>query len=211
MKLLWLCFLLVLPVAAQQDRDFLTADETDQVRLVQEPNARIALYTQFAQQRVSMVENLLGREKAGRSLLIHDALEDLSGIIDAVDTVIDDALKRQLPVDEGLKVLAAAEKEMLQKLNKIQDNSPKDMARYDFALKQAIDATADSLELSERDVKVRSAEVQAKQEKEKKEIESMMQPKDLEEKKAEEKKAAATEAKRKPPTLRRKGEEIKSK
>jgi hypothetical protein len=116
-----------------------------------------------------------------------------------------------LPVDEGLKVLAAAEKEMLQKLNKIQDNSPKDMARYDFALKQAIDATADSLELSEKDVKVRSAEVQAKQEKEKKEIESMMQPKDLEEKKAEEKKAAATEAKRKPPTLRRKGEEIKPK
>jgi hypothetical protein len=211
MKLLWLCFALVLPVGAQQDRDFLTADETDQVRLVQEPNARIALYTQFAQQRVSMVENLLGREKAGRSLLIHDALEDLSGIIDAVDTVVDDALKRQLPVDEGLKVLAAAEKEMLQKLNKIQDNSPKDMARYDFALKQAIDATADSLELSEKDVKVRSAEVQAKQEKEKKEIESMMQPKDLEEKKAEEKKAAATEAKRKPPTLRRKGEEIKPK
>jgi hypothetical protein len=211
MKLLWLCFLLVLPVAAQQDRDFLTADVSDQVRLVQEPNARIALYTQFAQQRVSMVENLLGREKAGRSLLIHDALEDLSGIIDAVDTVVDDALKRQLPVDEGLKVLAAAEKEMLQKLNKIQDNSPKDMARYDFALKQAIDATADSLELSEKDVKVRSAEVQAKQEKEKKEIESMMQPKDLEEKKAEEKKAAATEAKRKPPTLRRKGEEIKPK
>src|SRR4051794_25837688 len=121
MKAFCLSVLLVLPLAAQQDRDFLSADETDQVRLVQEPNSRIALYTQFAQQRVSMVENLLGREKAGRSLLIHDALEDLSGIIDAVDTVVDDALKRQLPVDEGLKVLAAAEKEMLQKLNKVQD------------------------------------------------------------------------------------------
>ena len=56
----------------------------------------------------------------------------------------------------------------------------------------------------------RSTEVQTKAAREKKEIESIMQPKDLEARKAEEQKAATDQKKqRKPPTLPRKGEEIK--
>lgn len=193
------------PLCAQ--RDFLTSDEADQVRLAQDPNERMMLYLHYAKQRLNIAQSALAKEKAGRSVLVHDALDDLSQIIDAIDTVSDDALQRKLDIKEGVAAVAAGEKELLAGLEKIQESQPKDIGRYDFVLKQAIETTRDSLEVAGEDLGQRTAEVRAKQEKEKKELESMMQPKDLEAKKAEEKKQAEADNKRKPPTLYRKGEQ----
>ena len=199
------CIALAVPAAGQR-RDFLTADEVDQVRLAQEPNQRLALYAQFARQRVELVRQILGKEKAGRSVLVHDTLDDYTKIIEAIDTVADDALRRKLAVDEGLAAVAKAEKEMLELLKKIEDSRPKDLARYEFSLTQAIETTEDSLDLALLDVKERSAGVAEREARDRKERETMMQPKDLEEKRAAEKKTAETERKQKAPTLRRKGE-----
>ncbi len=198
---------LAAPLGAQ--RDFLTADEADQVREAQDPNDRLQLYVHFAKQRLNIAQHMLAKDKAGRSILVHDALEDLSQIIDAIDTVSDDALKRKMDIQVGMAAVTAGEKELLEELEKIQESQPKDVARYEFALKQAIESTRDSLELSREDLGARSAAVQAKAEKEKKELESAMGTKELEEKKAGEKKAAQAENKRKPPTLYRKGEQEK--
>ena len=194
-------------VAAGQDRDFLTADEVDQVRLLQEPNERLKLYITFAQQRVALIEQAVAQEKAGRSKLIHDLLEDYTRIIEAIDTVSDDALKRKVDIAVGLKAVADANNDMLAKLEKVRESQPRDMARYEFALDNAIDTTRDSSELALRDVGSRTAEVQTRATKEKEEREALMRPEEVKAKRAEEKKTE--ESKRKVPTLRRKGEVVK--
>lgn len=202
-----LCGLAVLPAHAQ--RDFLTADEVDQVRLVQEPNDRLRLYLHFARQRLDQVEQLLSREKPGRSGMVQQLLEDYSHILDAIDTVTDDALRRKVAVDAGVGEVASATPKLLEKLRKIAAANHPDAARFEFALTNAIDTTSDVMELAQEDLAARSTKVEAEVAKEKKELEGMMQPKDLAEKKAEEKRAAQEQKKRKAPTLMRKGETIK--
>src|SRR4051794_4536828 len=157
-------------------RDFLTADEIDQIREAQEPNLRLKLYADFAKLRIDLVKNMLGKEKAGRSILIHDALEDYSKILDAIDTVADSAAARKTDIKLGLAAVAAVEKELLPVLKQIQDTHPKDLERYEFALTQAIETTSDSLELAQEDLGKRGTDVEQRMEKQKKAIEAEMTP-----------------------------------
>ncbi len=187
-------------------RDFLTPDESDQIREVQDPNERVKLYTKFAKQRIDMVKQAIAKEKAGRSGLIHNTLEDYTEIIEAIDKVAEDALKRKVDITVGMELVAKAERDMTAVLKKILESNPKDLPRYEYVLTTAIETTNDSIELSEMDLKDRSKNVQEASAKQKKEREALMSTKELEEKKVEEKKEASTQ--RKAPTLRRKGETV---
>lgn len=208
-RFVFLVMLAAFPLLGQ--RDFLTADEVDQVRLVQEPNARVKLYLHFARQRVDQIEQLLSKDKPGRSVAVHDLLEDYTQILEAIDTVIDDAIRRKIAVDEGMKAVAETTKPLLEKLQKIETSEPKDLGRYEFALKNAVDTTTDVGDLAREDVQGRVRKVEAEEAKVKKEVEGMMQPKDLEQKKAAEKKTEQEQKKRKAPTLLKKGETVGTK
>jgi hypothetical protein len=193
-------------VCLAQDRDFLTPDEVEQVRDVQEPNERLALYVHFAKQRMDLVENYLSKEKSGRSIFVHNALEDYSHIIEAIDTVSEDALRRHKEIDKGLLAVLTAEKEFLDKLNKIQDANPKDMDRYKFVLTEAIDTTSDSREMNMEDSKQRAGELAATDQKEKKERDAMMPSKEVKDRKKDADAQDPGEQKKKIPTLYRPGE-----
>lgn len=205
MRLLFIPVLsLVAAALFAQQRDFLTSDEVDQIRLAQEPNDRIELYLKFAQKRIDLVQQLLAKNKPGRSIMIHDTLDDYSKIIEAIDTVGDDALRRKLPIDKAMDAAIKSEKQFLTELNKIEPSQPDDLSRYSFVLQTAIDTTSDSLDVSQENVSKRSAEVAAGDAREQKERESMMKSSEVEAKKKAQ--AAETEKKKKAPTLMRPGE-----
>ena len=187
-----------------QDRDFLTPNEADQVREAQDPNDRLLLYLHFARQRIDLIQQYLAKEKPGRSIFIHNALEDYSQIIEAIDSVSDDALRHNRPMDKGILAVVTAEKDFLDELNKIQAGEPKDLDRYKFVLDAAIDTTSDSRELSLEDSHKRGADLAAQDAKEKKEREALMPSKEV----GERKKAAQSEddQKKKIPSLYRPGE-----
>jgi hypothetical protein len=204
MRYAWLTALLAAAVWAQPQRDFLTEDEADQIRLVQEPNERVSLYLKFARLRLELVKQTLAVEKPGRSRLIHNNLEDYTRIIEALDNVLDDALARKIDVQKGVALVAEQEQQFLAALREFAVRQTKDRYLYEFVLQDALEATQDSLEESQHDLAARTERVLDEDRRDKKKIESMTTVKDREEKKAaeqkEEKKA------RKVPSLRRKGE-----
>jgi hypothetical protein len=204
------CLAVILVFAAAgfaQDRDFLTADEVDQIREIQEPNARLKLYLTFARQRLALLQQFLSKEKPGRSALIHDTLEDYTRIIEAIDTVADDALIRKVSLEIGMKEVATAETEMLATLEKIEDSEPKDLARFEFALKNAIDTTSDSKELSEEDLHTRTGELAAQAKKDKQERKTLATDEDKKAKNnSPDKPGVIKPGQQKPPTLYKPGE-----
>ena len=205
--------LLLLPIACivaglspAQDRDFLTSNEVEQIRQAQEPNERLLIYIHLAKQRMDLVQNYLAKNKPGRSIFIHNSLEDYNKIIEAIDSVSDDALKHNRPIDKGMLAVLNAEKEFLDQLNKIQDSEPQDLERYKFVLEQAIDTTRDSRELSLEDSRKRSTDLASEDAKEKKDREAMMPAKEAKERQKAAQAEGEEKEKKKVPSLYRPGE-----
>lgn len=193
---------------SQEDRDFLTPNEVQQVREAQDPNDRLLLYVHFAKQRMDLLQQYLAKEKPGRSVFVHNTLEDYSKIIEAIDSVSDDALRHNRPIDKGTQAAVDAEKDFLVQLNKIQESQPKDLDRYSFVLQTAIDTTSDSHDLGLEDMKKRSSELAAGDAKEKKEREALMPAKEVAARKndAEAQATSTDDQKKKIPSLYRPGE-----
>src|SRR5437879_2022446 len=146
MKRLFVWIILAAPLLAQGQRDFLSESEVEKVREAQEPNERLKLYVLFARQRMDQVQQQLAKDKKGRSLEIRSLLEDYEKIIDAIDRVSDDALKRKTDITLGLSLVRDAERKFSGQLEKMQSSAPRDLDMYSIELKEAIATTADSLE-----------------------------------------------------------------
>ncbi len=203
----WIAALL-LAAPLWADRDFLTTDEADQVRLTQEPNARLKLYADFARQRIDLIDHLLKKNQPGRSALLHQAISDYTKIIETIDIVADDAIARGVDITEGLQAVTEAEQEFLKRLKSVQAARPKDIARYRFVLETAIETTGDSIEINLEDLGERATEVKEREERERRKLEEMMTPemrREREEDTAELEKAQKEHEKKKP-TLFKKGE-----
>ncbi|MBV8070407.1 MAG: hypothetical protein JO270_10915 [Acidobacteriaceae bacterium] len=204
----WSVLLLFVPLTASsgagQDRDFLTANEVEQVRGAQDPNDRLLLYIHFAKQRMDLIQQYLAKDKPGRSIFIHNTIEDYSHIIEAIDSVSDDALRHGRPIDKASPAVVAAEKEFVASLQKIEDSEPHDLDRYKFVLEDAINTTSDSRDLAMEDAKRRTGELQTQDAKEKQERDALMPSKEV----ADRKKDAnqQEQPKKKVPSLYRPGE-----
>lgn len=200
-----------IPLVAQEiypAKDFLTDHEADEIRATQEPDKRIELYLNFARLRLELVRQALEVEKPGRSVLIHRNLEEFGRIIETVDTVVDDALDREIDMTKVMPTIVEVEQEYLAALKKFQADPAGDYDRYQFVLEDAIEITSDSIEIAQEDLGTRTAQIRAEDAREKKEREAQMTPERRADVKAAEKTQAKKEAetKRKRPSLLKPGE-----
>ncbi len=188
---------------AQIRRDFLTTNEADQVRLVQEPNARLKLYATFAEDRIEMLKQIMAKNDSGRSVLVREAIEDYTRIIETIDIVTDDALARGVDVSDGMTAVAEAEEKFLEGLQEVFDSDPSDLQRYRFVLTTAIETTEDSLELNLDDLGDRKKGLANQRRRERKELETMMTPEMVRQREEDTKelKKAEEEKEKKAPTL----------
>ena len=150
-------------LAAQQEwiggRDFLTEHEADQIRMAQDPNVRLETYLHFATLRLALLDQLFESDEAGRGAKVHQNLDEFGRILEAIDMVIDDALLRDVDLEEGLILVREQESQFLTKLEKIRDVEPEDLWRYEFVLENAIEIANDSLELAGVDPRERKREL----------------------------------------------------
>ncbi len=193
-------------------RDFLTEFEADQIRLAQDPNERIPAYLQFAKLRLALVDQLLAKEEAGRGAKVHDNLSQIGRIIEAVDMVVDDALLRDDDLSKTIEPLLVAEREMLGRLEAIQETDPDDLWRYEFALEDAIYILEDSIEITSQDLVARKNELIEADDAEKAAREKTMSQQRREEVQQAEQEQQKEEAERekKRPSLLKKGETLPS-
>lgn len=189
-----------------QDRDFLTPNEVDQVREAQEPNERLALYVHFAAERMDLLKQYLAKDKPGRSIFIHNTLEDYNSIIEAIDSVSDDALTRHVPIDKGTLAVISAEKAFLDQLQKIKDNPARDYERYRFVLDQAMATTSDSRDLAMQDTQKRTSDLTAEDQKERKEREAVMSASEAKSRREQREQNSDSQEQKKVPSLYRPGE-----
>jgi hypothetical protein len=194
------------PAAAQAD--FLTADEVDQLRLIQEPDPRLRLYLKFAEQRVDLLGQLFTRPAAGRSGMIHTTVTQLTKIIEAVDTVIDDTLRKGREL-ESIEFVAKENRKLLEKLNAFLDKEPADFDRYQYAMENAIDTLEDSAEMAEEDLRMRRRSVAERDGDERERRKAMSTPESIKEAAKVREKEEAQQKKR--PSLLRKGETLPGK
>jgi len=217
--LILICAVFIGAVPALADKDFLTEAEIEKVREAQAPSDRLKLYVLFARQRIDQLQRLLSKEKKGRSAEARELLEDYNDIIDAIDTVTDDALRRGADVSEGMAAVTTAEKRFLGQLQQIRDRNPADVDLYDVALREAMASTSDSIDQAGEDASGRSAKLAEADQRQKKEAEETLAAEDSKGKPAAAAKNGQTttadasttddsKPRRKPPTLLRPGEKL---
>jgi hypothetical protein len=193
-------------------KDFLTEFEADQIRLAQDPNERIPAYLQFAKLRLALVDQLLAKVELGRGAKVHDNLSQLGRIIEAVDMVVDDALLRDADISKTITPLLNTERELLGRLEAIQEMDPDDLWRYEFALEDAIYILEDSIEITSEDLVTRKNELIEADDAERAAREKTMSQQRREEVQQveQERQKEETERERKRPSLLKKGETLPS-
>jgi hypothetical protein len=213
LRYLALSLIVLIPLPAQEvgiTNEFLTDYEIDVLRENQNPKERLAVYLKFAALRLELIDQLLASEEAGRGGKLHRNLEQYGLIIEAIDTVIDDALSRGLDMENALEGLVDGETAYLARLEKLQEAEPDDMWRYEFVLEDAVEMTRDSIELLAEDLGERKRAVIEEDHADQEQREATMsaeRKKDVDREHAKEE-AKETAHKSKRPTLLKPGEKL---
>lgn len=133
--------------APQGRRDYLTSDEADKVRDIQDPGPRIKLYLSFAEDRLKKFDYEQGRTapETDRGAILNGLLNGYDGCVEDAADEIDEAKDRQMNIHPELKLLESKGKDFLAELQKIDKAKGPNYEDYSDTLQDAIDDTKDAI------------------------------------------------------------------
>ncbi|MBI4465050.1 MAG: hypothetical protein HY647_10125 [Acidobacteria bacterium] len=132
-------------MAAWGQEEFLTAGELDAVRDTQEPGKRIVLYLDFAQRRLDAVRENLSSTKPNPGQAVQKNLREYYRVLEALNTTIETARDKRVPVDKPLGEVEKRGGEFLKYLQSLQSKSSPGWSDYRFTVEEAIDMTQDEI------------------------------------------------------------------
>jgi len=145
----WLMVSLI-PTAAycqgpDPDKDYLTPQETDQIRDAFEPSAKIHLYLTFSEDRLKKFEYELKRTTPGnrREEMLNGLLNAYSGCLDDAADLLDLQVEKQADTRAVSKEMQSKTKDFLERLQAIQ-KAAVEIDLYKDTLDDAIEGTQDA-------------------------------------------------------------------
>lgn len=140
--------LLLSPAQAQEQPDFLSPGEADKIRDAQDPNKRIELFLDFAQDRLKKVqyELQLTTPQVRKPDLLNGLLTSYSGCIDEAAERIEDAQQKGAQIRPAIKDMEKRGKAYVQTLKTIEGANGPELASYKQSLDDAIAGTQDALD-----------------------------------------------------------------
>ena len=131
--------------AQRKGHDPLNDVEADKLRdTAMLPNKRLKLYVEFAQARMTQIDQLLGDPKAkDRGAQLHDLLADFSTLVDEIGDNVETFHSQHWDIRKSLKLVIEGDSEFqleLRKLSQAANSNDPDTDQFKFALKDAIES-----------------------------------------------------------------------
>ncbi len=143
-----LAMLFVTVAQAQEQPDFLSPGEADKIREAQDPNDRIKLFLEFADDRLKKVEYelKLTTPQVHKPELLNGLLAGYSGCIDEAADRLQEAQQKGVPIRGAIKDMEKRAKANLEALKTIESANGPELASYKQSLDDAIAGTQDALD-----------------------------------------------------------------
>lgn len=143
-----MAILMIPAIARAQDQpDFLSPAEADKVRDAPDPNHRIKLFLDFAEDRLKKLqyELQLTTPQVDKPEILNGLLSGYSGCLDEVADRIQEAQQKGAKIRPAIKDMEKRGKAYLETLKTIEGANGPDLASYKDSLDDAISATQDAL------------------------------------------------------------------
>ncbi|MBI4463882.1 MAG: hypothetical protein HY647_04180 [Acidobacteria bacterium] len=125
-------------IPLRSQRDFLTTQEVDAIRDVQEHDKRSILYLDFAERRLEAVKTELASEKEQRGKSVQANLKEYISILEAVEATIEEGREKRSPLEKALKALQERGSEFLKYLQSLESESTPGFSDYKYTLEEAV-------------------------------------------------------------------------
>ncbi|MGC1107550.1 MAG: hypothetical protein WA876_13525 [Candidatus Acidiferrales bacterium] len=139
--------MLLLTIAQAQQPDYLTPGEADKIRDAQNPNDRIKLFLDFAEDRLKKLqyELQLTTPQVHKRELLNGLLNAYSGCIDEAADRVQEGQQKGTQIRPAIKDMEKRGKAFLETLKTIEGANGPELASYKDSLDDAIAGTQDAV------------------------------------------------------------------